>query len=276
MRDSAAAAKAGKPFFLYVAFTIPHVDLDAPEDSIRPYLGKWEEEPFPGNHYRAEPNPRAAYAAMVSRLDRDVGRLMARLKEQGLDEHTLVLFTSDNGPTNAGGSDAAFFNSAGPLRGLKGSLFEGGLRVPMIARWPGRIAPATTTDHVAAHWDVLPTLASAAGAKIPDTVELDGVSFLPTLLGRPDQPRHDHLYWEYPAGPGAQAVRLGDWKAVRLGVKRNPAAKVQLFNLKGDPAESRDVSAGHPDVVAKVEQLMQSARTESTVFPLLTAKPDAR
>ena len=275
VRDSAAGAKKNTPFFLYVAFTIPHVDLDVPEDSKKPYLGRWEEKPFPGNHYRGEPSPRATYAGMVSRMDRDVGRLMAQLKESGLDDNTLVLFSSDNGPSYAGGADAEFFGSAGGLRGLKGSLFEGGIRVPLVARWPGRIAPGTSSDHVAAMWDLMPTFADAGGAPLPAGSSLDGVSFLRTLLGQPGQKPHEYLYWESPAKQGAQAVRMGDWKGVRLNVKRNPSAKVQLFNLKSDPAESRDVAAEHPDVVQRIERLMREARTESPVFPLLAARPTA-
>ena len=270
VRDSAPGARSDTPFFLYVAFTTPHVDLDAPADSMKPYLGRWEERPFPGNHYRAEAHPRAAYAAMVSRMDRDVGRIAALLKELGLDENTLVLFTSDNGASYAGGADAKFFNSAGPLRGLKGDLYDGGIRVPLVARWPGKTLAGTTSDHVAALWDVLPTLAEAAGAAVPTTI--DGVSFLPTLLGKPGQKAHDHLYWETPAKQGAQAVRIGKWKGVRVGVKRNPNVKAQLFNLEDDVAESKDIAAEHPEVVAKIERLMREGRTESPIWPLLAAK----
>ena len=272
LRDSAAGAKTGSPFFLYVAFTIPHVDLDVPGDSKQPYLGQWEDKPFPGNHYRAEPHPRATYAGMVSRMDRDVGRLMALLKELGLDGDTLVMFSSDNGPTYAGGADAKFFNSAGPLRGLKGDLYEGGIRVPLVARWPGKIGAGATSDHVAAFWDVLPTLAEAGGAELPKELPLDGINILPTLLGRAGQKDRQHLYWESPARQGAQAVRLGDWKGVRLGVKRNPGANLQLFNLRHDIAESRDVAAEHPDVVARIERLMREGRTESPVWPLLAKR----
>jgi arylsulfatase A-like enzyme len=272
LKDSATGAKAGTPFFLYVAFTTPHVDLDAPDDSMKPYLGRWEEKPFPGNHYRAEAHPRAAYAGMVSRMDRDVGRILAALKELGLDDDTLVVFASDNGPTNAGGSDPAFFRSAAGSRGLKGSVFEGGIRAPFIARWPGHVAAGSTSDFAGAFWDVMPTFAELAGAAPRNDLHLDGVSFVPTLLGRPGQKSHDYLYWETPAGQGAQAVRTGDWKAVRLKVKQDPEAPVQLFNLKADPAESRDVAARHPEVVEKVRKIMREGRTESPIFPLLVRR----
>ena len=272
IHGSAVAAKSDTPFFLYVAFTIPHVDLDAPDDSMAPYVGKWDEKPFPGNHYRAEARPRAAYAGMVSRMDRDVGRILAALKDAGVDDDTLVVFSSDNGPTHAGGSDAAFFRSAGDSRGLKGSLFEGGLRTPLLARWPGKIAAGSTSDFVGAQWDLMPTFAEAGRAALPAGHKLDGISFLPTLLGRAGQKAHDYLYWESPTRQGAQAVRLGDWKGVKVNVKRDPAAKLQLFNLKTDPAESRDVAADHPDVVAQIERAMREGRTESPVFPLLAVR----
>ena len=268
VRD-AAGAKGGNPFFLYVAFTIPHVDLDVPDDSKKAYVGQWEEKPFPGNHYRAEKNPRATYAGMVSRMDRDVGRLAALLKELNIDDSTLVLFSSDNGPTYAGGADAAFFDSAGGLRGLKGQLYEGGIRVPLVARWPGHVPAGAQSAHVAAMWDLFPTFADVGGCDLPRGLKLDGISFLPALLGRPGQKQHEHLYWESPARQGAQAVRVGDWKGVRLGVKRDPAAGVQLFDLKSDPAESRDVAGEQPDVVAKIERVMREGREESAVFPLL-------
>jgi arylsulfatase A len=269
LRDGAKGARQGTPFFLYIAFTIPHVDLDVPDNALEQYAGQWEEKPFPGNHYRAHPTPRAAYAAMISRMDRDLCRLMGLLNELKLAEDTLVMFSSDNGPSYAGGADAAFFNSAGGLRGLKGELYDGGIRVPLIARWPGKIAAGTTSDHVAAFWDLLPTFAEAGSATLPTDLRLDGVSFLPMLLGQPDQKPRDHLYWESPARQGAQAVRIGDWKGVRLGVKRNADAKVQLFSLKQDAAESRDVAAQNPDVVARIERVMREGRTESSIWPLL-------
>lgn len=261
-------AEAGRPLFLYLPYTIPHVDLDVPEDSLRPYLGQWEEKPFAGNHYRAHPTPRAAYAGMLSRLDGDVGRLMAVLKERGLEQNTLVMFASDNGPATSGGADLAFFNGAAGRRGRKGTLFEGGIRVPLIARWPGRIRAGSVSDHVCAFWDLLPTLAELAGAEAP--AGIDGLSFLPTLLGdAARQKRHTHLYWEHFAGQGSQAVRMGDWKGVRLNVKGKGQAPVQLFNLRDDPAERQDVADKHPEIAAKVLELMTGSRVESEIWPLL-------
>ena len=252
-----------RPFFLYVPFTIPHVSLQVPEDSVAEYREKWPETPFKGNHYAAHPTPRAAYAAMITRMDRDVGRILSLLKDLGLDESTIVFFTSDNGPTYAGGADATFFQSAGPLRGLKGSVHEGGIHVPFIARWPGRIPAGSTTSHVSAFWDVLPTLCEIAGAQILEPI--DGISFLPTLLGKGGQKEHAHLYWEYPSAGGLQAVRMGNWKGVRLNVKKKADGPIQLYDLAGDPGETLDVAAAHPEVVEQMRKIM-AERTPS-VFP---------
>ncbi len=249
-----------RPFFLYLPFTIPHLALQVPDDSLAEYDGAFPEKPYDGKRgYQPHPTPRAAYAAMVSRMDRVVGQIVDLLKELGLSENTLVIFTSDNGPTiKVGGADSDFFQSAGPLRGLKMSLYEGGIRVPMIARWPGKVQPGTQTDHLSAFWDVLPTLAEVAGAKSPD--EIDGVSFAPTLLGGPNQTQHEYLYWEYGR---MQAVRLGKWKAVRPNAKKNPDAPVQLFDLQTDIGETTDLAAENPDIALKTQQIMRDARTDS-------------
>ncbi len=250
-----------RPFFLYVPFTIPHVALQVPEDSLAQYRGQWPDPPYDGGRgYIAREYPRACYAGMITRMDKDVGRIMALLKELRLDENTLVIFSSDNGPTYAGGSDAGFFESAGPLHGLKGSVWEGGIRVPLIARWPGKIKPGTESDHICAFWDFLPTCAELLGERPPEGI--DGLSIVPTLLGRPEQQRqHEYLYWEL---NGQQGVRMGDWKAVRL----KPARKIQLFNLKTDLGEQNDVADQHPEILAKIETILREGRTESEVFPL--------
>jgi arylsulfatase len=234
---------------------------------MRPYLGQWEEKAFGGNHYRAHPTPRAAYAGMVSRMDRDIGRLMAVLRERGMEGNTLVIFASDNGPTYAGGADAAFFDSTGGLRGLKGSLYEGGIRVPLIARWPARVKAGTISDHVCAFWDLMPTLAELAGADVP--AGIDGLSFLRALTGMAGQKRHGHLYWEHFARQGSQAVRMGDWKGVRVNVRRNRSAPMQLFNLRSDRAEQRDLAGERPDIVEMMARLMSTSRVESDIWPLL-------
>lgn len=250
-----------RPFFLYVPFTIPHVALQAPEDSLAEYTDRWPDPPYDGKKgYIAHEHPRACYAAMIGRMDKDVGRIMAQLEQLGLDENTLVIFASDNGPTYAGGVDTAFFQSAGSLHGLKGSVWEGGIRVPLIARWPGKIQAASVSEHVCAFWDFLPTCAELLGKQPP--AGIDGISILPTLLGRAEQQKkHEHLYWEL---SGQQAVRMGDWKALRL----KPDQKTRLFDLRTDVGEQKDVADAHPDVVARAEAIFQNGRTESEVFPL--------
>ncbi|MBN2022311.1 MAG: arylsulfatase [Pirellulales bacterium] len=260
-----------RPFFLYFPSTIPHLALHVPDEELSPYLGKWKEKPFTGRGYTPHQTPRAAYAAMISRLDKDVGRIAALVRELGLDDQTLVMFSSDNGTSHVEKEvDYRFFGSVGPLRGLKGSLYEGGIRVPMIARWPGRIAPGTTADLPCAAWDVMPTLADLTGAA--PAADSDGISFAPTLLDRPDrQKRHEHLYWEFTGYGGQQAVRRGDWKAVRQRILRpgnaNPLA-IELYNLKDDPGETRDVAAEHPEVVDRMRRIMAAERVPSELFPM--------
>jgi len=251
-----------RPFFLYVPFTIPHMALQVPEDSLAEYRGKWPDPPYKGDKgYFAHPNPRACYAAMVTRMDKDVGRIMSLLKDLALDDNTLVIFTSDNGPTFNGGSDSAFFESAKPLRGLKGSVYEGGIRVPYIARWPGRIKAACTNNHISAFWDFLPTCCELIGEDPPR--DIDGISMLPTLFGRYQQQRkHEYLYWEL---NGQQAIRMGKWKALRL----KPGRKIEFYDLDSDIAESKDLADEHPEVVARMAEIFKTGRTESEVFPLL-------
>ncbi|MBN1818059.1 MAG: arylsulfatase [Sedimentisphaerales bacterium] len=259
-------ANQNRPFFLYLPYPIPHVSLQVPEDSLREYEGAFPETPYLGERgYLPHRTPRAAYAAMVTRMDGYVGRILALLGELHLDNDTLVFFSSDNGPTFNGGTDSAFFNSAGPLRDLKGSVYEGGIRVPMIARWPGRIKAGSTTDHSSAFWDVLPTVMEAAGAPSAIPKNIDGISFLPTLLGRNDQRRHDYLYWEYHSGGGRQAVRMGDWKGVRLQVGKGNR-KIELYNLKEDIGETTNVADKYPDIVTQIARIMEAARTESEHF----------
>lgn len=265
IRDNAA-----RPFFLYFPTTIPHLALHIPDEELKPYLGKWDETPFTGNGYTPHRYPRAAYAAMISRLDRDVGRILALLKELGLEENTVVFFSSDNGTTHLRKEvDYEFFRSVGPLRGLKGSLYEGGIRIPMIVRWPGHIPAGTTSDHIGAFWDVMPTVAELTGTNTPEGI--DGISFVPTLLGHPErQKQHEFLYWEFPAYGGQQAVRMGRWKAVRQKMlrKNNPdPLKIELYDLQTDVGESRDVAAEHPDIVRRAAELMKREHTPSTVFP---------
>ena len=256
-----------QPFFLYLPFTIPHVALQVPEDSLAEYKGKWDDPAYLGGKgYQPHPHPRGAYAAMVTRMDRTIGRILDLLAALGLDQDTIVIFSSDNGPTHegVGGSDSIFFRSAGLLRGFKGSLFEGGVRAPMIVRWPGKTQPGRTTDHISGFQDVLPTVCEIAGAKTPKNI--DGISFLPTILGKGDQRTHAFLYWEFPGYGGQQAVRLGDWKAIRQSMHKGNM-KIQLFNLADDLGETNDLAARHPEIVERMAKIMREQRTPSKVFP---------
>lgn len=250
------------PFFLYFASPIPHVPLQAPESWVEYYQKKLgPEDPYLGNKgYFPNRTPRATYAAMVSYLDEQVGDIVSELKKLGLYENTLILFSSDNGPTYNGGSDSNYFESASPFKSeygwAKGFATEGGIRVPMIASWEGMIKGGRTSQHVSAFWDVLPTLCELSGALVPSDV--DGLSFVPNLLGESQEP-HEFLYWEFPAYEGQQAVRMGDWKALRKGIFKGNI-DLELYNLKTDPREQFDVSAAYPEVVAKIEAIMESER----------------
>jgi len=270
------------PFFIYLAFTSPHAELRVPEDSLAEFRGRFEETPFvnekadavpttepagerrPSIGYRSQPTPRAAFAAMVTRLDRHVGQVLAALSRAGIDGETIVFFTSDNGPHREGGADPDFFDSNGPYRGIKRDLYDGGIRVPMIVRWPGRVRPGQVSDHVWAHWDFLPTAAALANISkppVPGPSRPDGSSQLPTLLGR-SQKSAPYLYWEFFERGYDQALRSGDWKVVRHGVD----GPLELYDLKRDPAESRDLSATRPDVRQRLEGLLRTARTESGIW----------
>ena len=256
---------ADEPFFLYMPHTAPHLALQVPDEELAQYEGVFEEAPYPGDQgYLPHIRPQSAYAAMISRMDAHVGRVLAVLDELGLRKRTLVIFSSDNGPTYVGGVDIALFESAGPLRGGKGEVYEGGIRVPMIARWPGHITPGATTDHVSAFWDIIPTVAALTGAAV--TEEVDGVSLAPVLVGEGDGLAPSEMYWEYHGRSwrGAQAVRSGDWKGVRLGGHDDADAPVELYNLASDPGETNDLSAQHPEVVARIRAVMDS-RTESHI-----------
>lgn len=253
-----------KPFFLYLPFIVPHASLQVPDDSLSDYEGKFPEIPYKGEKgYLPHRTPRAAYAAMITRMDREIGRIMDLLKELGLDENTLVIFTSDNGTAwGYGGTDPDFFNSSGGLRDFKGSVYEGGIRVPMIARWKGKIKPGTTSDHISAFWDFYPTFAEMVGSEIPD--DIDGISLLPTLLNK-KQKKHDYLYWEY---VGKQAIRMGKWKAVKPGIDK----EIELYDLENDMGEKNNVADQHPEIVAEIAELMKAARAESELFPLIQTK----
>lgn len=258
--------QGSNPFFCYMPLTTPHLELLVPNDSLKQYSRKFEEKPYidARKHYADQPESHAAYAGMVSRMDRDVGRVLSLLKESGLEKNTIVFFSSDNGGATKLWSDN-FFQSTGQLRGHKQNLYEGGIRVPMIARWPGKIRSGVTSDFPWAFWDILPTFAALAGAKA--SAEVDGQSIVPTLLGRKQKP-HEFLYWEFPrynnkTGEFAQeipmqAVRMGDWKAVRPA----PNDELELYNLKTDIGENHNVAKENPKIIERITTHMKTARTE--------------
>jgi arylsulfatase A-like enzyme len=265
------------PFFLYVSYTLPHAELVVPDKYMKLYqnadgssLYAPEKPQPPGQHYGPQPQPKAAYAAMVTSMDDYIGKIMAQLKQSGLEENTIVIFASDNGTHIEGGrrmQDAVnFFASSGPLKGVKRDLYEGGIRIPFIVQWPGKIKPNTTTDFAGAFWDILPTLTAAAGSA--DNSQ-GGISFLPTLLAQPHQPQHEYLYWEFYEGGFRQAVRQGKWKAIRF-YKGTQVDRTELYNLKEDVGEQHDLAAAQPQKVATLEALMDKARTpsESTLFQI--------
>lgn len=257
-------ANKERPFFLYFAPTIPHLALQVPDDALKPYAGKFPEVPYTGSKgYLPHRTPRAAYAAMVTYLDTAVGQLLDALAATGADSRTIVFFTSDNGATwDTGGADTRFFESTGTMRGTKGDVYEGGIRVPMIVRWPNRVQAGATSSHVGANWDMWATFAELAGGRAPETS--DGVSILPTLLRRGTQAQHEALYWEFHSRGTSQAVRMGRWKGVRANIAKDPAAPIELYDLDLDPDEETDVSAQHPEVVQRIDRVMR-ARTPATI-----------
>jgi arylsulfatase A-like enzyme len=241
-----------RPFFLYLPYTLPHAN-----NELGQATGNGMEIPSDEPYSKKEwPQPQRNHAAMITRLDRDVGKLMALLKKLGIEENTVVFFSSDNGPHREGGAKPEFFNSSGPLRGIKRDLYEGGIRVPMIVRWPGKIQAGSVSDQAWAFWDFLPTAAEIVGAKPRQGI--DGISMLPALLGK-TQRNHEFLYWEFHERGPLQAVRMGDWKAVHF---KKPG-RLELYNLKSDLGEQKDVAKQHPDVVARIKEYLKTARTES-------------
>jgi arylsulfatase A-like enzyme len=250
-----------QPFFLYYASPIPHVALQAPEDFVEKYIRKiGPEEPYLGDlGYFPNRTPRATYAAMVDYLDFQIGEIIQKLKELGLYENTVIFFTSDNGPTYNGGSDSPYFDSAGPFRSdrewAKGFLHEGGIRVPLIVTWPGKVQPGTRSDRIGAFYDLLPTLCEIVNEDVPEYS--DGISFLSTLLGKDESREHDFLYWEFPENNGQQAVRMGKWKGIRENIDQGNLV-IQLFDLENDIREEHDVSADHPEVITQIRAIMEA------------------
>ena len=247
-----------RPFFLYLSYIIPHANN---EEGQRSGNGMQvpSDEPYSNESW---PQVEKNKAAMITRMDKDIGKVMELLQKHKLDENTVVFFTSDNGPHKEGGADPKFFQSAGKLRGIKRDLYEGGIRVPMIVRWPGKIKPGQVSEQVWAFWDVLPTVAEIASLKAPDNI--DGISIMPTLLGQVQTNQHAFLYWEFHERGFQQAARMGQWKAVRPQADE----KLELYNLKMDISEKENVAEKNPEIIAKFDSYLKTARTESEQFPI--------
>lgn len=281
-------------FFLFVPTIIPHAELVAPDEYMDRFLISntverradvkstfGTETPYQGTDDPADPRfklggygsqlyPHAAFAAMLNVLDDQVGQIVDKVKELGLEENTIIIFSSDNGPHKEGGADPDFFDSNGPYRGYKRDLYEGGIRVPLIVRWPGKIAAGSTSDHISAFWDFMPTLAELADVKVP--LPIDGISFVPALLNKGSQQEHQYLYWEFHEQGRKQAVRMGQWKAVRTGIAQNPNAPLELYDLAATPGEDQNVAAQHPDIVDTMEQIMHDAHTETRDWPFFAGQ----
>lgn len=277
--------KSDEPFFLYLAIVPPHAELLSPEDEIlEQFRGKFEETPyiatsagadygsedFSSAGYCSQPEPRATFAAMVTRVDNYVGQVMDLLSELGIEDNTLVIFSSDNGTHREGGADPDFFGSNGGFRGYKRDMTDGGIRTPMIARWSGVIEAGSSSGHISAFWDMMPTFAELTHQEL--SLPTDGISMLPTLLGEQDQQQHEALYWEFTERGGDMAVRMGQWKALRLGINNNPDTKIELYDITKDKQELNNLADDYPDVVEKTRQIMDREHTPSENFPMVTDK----
>ncbi len=258
--------QADSPFFLYLTFTIPHAELIIP-DEYNNFKGEFPETPFvkkAKGTYSSQSQPHAAFAAMVERMDLSVGRIMELLEEQGIDENTLVIFSSDNGAHAEGGADPDFFNSTGEYRGHKRDLYEGGIRVPMIASWKGHIPAGKQSNMISAFWDMMPTFAQIIDVDAPENI--DGISILPELRGKRQKQQHDYLYWEFHEGQGKRAVRRGDWKLIELNVRNAKQRKFELYNIATDPSEKNDVAVENRELVDELKQLLFNTRSQSQLF----------
>ena len=267
-----ASAKAGKPFFCYIPTAVPHAAMHAPKELHEKWRKVYPEFDDTIGKYSAGDedcppvrNPIAGFAAMMENLDNQIGALLDMLVELGVDENTIVLFASDNGAHHEGGHDPVFWDSNGPLRGIKRDVYEGGIRTPFLARWPGRIKAGGTSDHLSAFWDIVPTMAELTGQPVP--AQSDGISIMPTLLGMPGQVQHKYIYHEFIRGAdrpySSRSLRLGDWKAVQTRGKGNKGKfkPIELYNLKDDLGETKNVAAENPEVVGKMERYMDEAHT---------------
>ena len=269
-----------KPFFMFYPTTIPHAELFAKEEYMKMFRGKFEpEKSFRGTDdgpdfrlgpYGSQPEAHAAFAAMIKQLDDNVGEILGKIAELDIEENTIVFFASDNGPHLEGGADPDYFNSNGDLKGYKRDMYDGGIRTPMLVKWPGRIQEGSKTDHISAFWDIMPTLAEISGAELPENT--DGISFLPTLLGKGKQKEHEYLFWEFHEQGGKMAVRTGNWKAVKLNINKTPQGETELYDLSSDIGETKNVASSNPDIVRKIEEIMKEAHQTSDNFQFLFEK----
>lgn len=259
-----------RPFFLYLPLVVPHLSIQVPDKELEAYESSIEEAPYEHKGYLKHPRPRAGYAGMISRMDRGIGQIVDTIDSLGLSERTIILFTSDNGPTydRLGGSDSEYFASAGGLKGYKGSMWEGGIRVPLIVRYPGHAPAGKVSDMPHAFWDLMPSLLEASQISCPT---VDGISYLPTWLGGEQPIEHEFLYWESPGYGGQQAIRIGPWKAIRQNMtvrqKRGETLMTELYNLENDPGELKNVAKEFPEIVEKANRLMRQEHTPSKLFP---------
>jgi len=263
------------PFFLYVPSIIPHAELVAPEAIMQKHRGQYlpeknyegyDEGPdYRNGPYGSQSESHAAFVAMIDILDTQVGEIVKKTEELGISDNTIIVFTSDNGPHQEGGADPDYFDSNGVLKGYKRDLYEGGIRVPMIVKWPGVTKPNSKTDHISAFWDVFPTFSEITGVTTPNNI--DGISFLPTLMGDTQkQKNHEYLYWEFHERGGRQAIRQGNWKAVKYNVFKGSDSKIELYNLSNDIGEENNVAVQNPEIVSEMEGILNNARTPSTIF----------
>lgn len=269
-----------RPFFAYIPMNLPHAEIISPNDSIfKMYDGKFKEVSYTeDNKYTSDygPNivlreyapvekPKATYASMVTRIDTYVGQIIDKVNELGLADNTIIMFSSDNGPSPEGGTNPDFFNSSAEFRGYKRDLYEGGIRAPFLVVWPNKVKPGSVSDHISTFWDVLPTIADITGAKKPSNI--DGISFFPTLLEKGNQKQHEYLYWEFNIKGGRKAIRKGDWKGVWYKMNTNEPSAFELYNLKDDVSETNNVADAHPEIVAEFNRILKEASTESELFP---------
>ncbi len=261
-------------FFMFYATPLPHAELLLPEKYLEKYRGKLLPEQkhvgvddgptYKNGGYGSQEYPHAAFAAMINHLDTQVGDIVNKLEELGLADNTIIVFTSDNGPHREGGADPDYFDSNGIYQGYKRDLYEGGIHVPMIAKWPQNIKAGSSTDHISAFWDVMPTLAEIVNKDLDESI--DGISFLPTLLGEDNQKKHEYLYWEFHEKGGRIAIRKGKWKGVKYDVLKKPNQMIELYDLEKDPSEENNLASQYPEIVEEITLLMQKARTPSEIF----------